>query len=95
MTIKKKYIQNVIVLNFRKLVSWEQTKVMMYLLFTNQTNKGTLPFSFPVKGVIHRPLLRVYINDRLADKWLVNISRLRTRTRRGEGMKMYQLIIHR
>ena len=48
-----------------------------------------------VKGGVHHPLLRVYINDRLADKWLVNISRLKTRTRRGEGMKTYQLIIHR
>ena len=46
-----------------------------------------------MKGCILHPFLRVYINDHLPDKWLVNISRIRIRIGRDEDMKMCTLSI--
>ena len=65
----------------------------MYLLFTKQRYISFLFSSEGMKGCILHPLLRVYVNDLLPDKLLVNISRIRIRIGRDVDMKMCTLSI--
>lgn len=80
-------------LNFRIFVSLVQIRVTMYLLFTKQRYISFLFSSEGMKGCILHPILRVYVDDLLPDKWLVNISRIGIRIGRDEGMKTCTLSI--